>query len=219
MVRSASRPPQICGGVRTTGAVAPGSLPAAMPTLLNALRGIADVDADLGRTPADLGAHVATESEPHAGVVHGTRHEVLLDPLLLALPLTRTFVMAAASTGLFTLRLPADAPAVLHELLIAGSDLTPDQATSVVDLTVDALEVHLGSRPDPLAGLAESGHALAALDLAVADAVDDARPGLAAAVELVLEVTDGLTDTADLAEHLGRLGLTETAALVVATDA
>ena len=188
-----------------------------METFEHALRTIAAVDGDLTRTPADLGAEIATQSESHAGVVHGTRHEVLLDPLVLALPLPRAFVLAAASTGLLEARLPADTPGQLHELLVGHSGLSSDQATTVVDLIVDALEQHLGVRPDPHAGLTEGGHALAALDLAIADAVDDARPGLTATVALVLGAHRELTGPADLAEQLGRLGLAETAALVATT--
>lgn len=190
-----------------------------MSSLTDALHRIAQVDADIARTPGSLGATNAVESESHAGVVHGARHLVLLDPLLLALPVCRTFVLAAAGAGLLDLALPADAPEELHRLLVERSGLTLDQATTVVDLTVDALERHLEVRPDPHAGLAEGSHALAQLDLAVADAVDDARGGLREAVATVLAVHPDVVDVPGLATRLGHLGLAETAALVAATAA
>lgn len=190
-----------------------------MTSLTDALHRIAEVDGDVTRTPVSLGATNAVESESHAGVVHGARHLVLLDPLLLALPVCRSFMLAAANTGLLDLALPADAPEELHRLLVERSGVTLDQATTVVDLTVDALERHLGLHPDPHAGLAEGSHALAHLDLAVADAVDDARPGLRAAAQIVLDVHPDLAGVAGLATRLGHLGLAETAAHVAATAA
>ena len=189
----------------------------AMETIAATLRALAAVDADLARTPAQLGATVATETEPHAGTVHGARHTVLLEPLLLALPLTRTFLLAAASAGLVEVALPDDGPQALHELLVGHGVLTQDHATNLVDLVVDALEQHLQVRPDPQAGLAEDAHALAHLDLAIADAVADARSGLAAAVGLTIATFDALAGAEELAQRLGRLGLAETAALVAAT--
>jgi hypothetical protein len=188
-----------------------------MTSLTDALQRLADVDGDVHRTPVSLGATSAVESESHAGVVHGARHRVLLDPLLLALPVCRTFVLAAAGSGVIELALPADAPEQLHRLLVERSGLTLDQATTVVDLTVDALELHLGLHPDPHAGLAEGGHALAQLDLAIADAVADARSGLAEASRLVVAIHPALGGVPELARCLGHLGLAETAALVAAT--
>lgn len=190
-----------------------------MGSIAEALRGLAAVDADLARTPRSLGAAVASESEPHAGTVHGARHRVLLEPLLLALPLTRTLVLAAGSTRFVELTLPAATPEALHALLAAQSPLTADEATRVVDLTVDALERHLGVRPDPHAGLSEDAYALAHLDLAFADAADDARHGLAEAIDLTVGAFDALAGGADLARRLGSLGLTEVAGLVAAHGA
>ncbi|MEH3054844.1 MAG: hypothetical protein PGN13_12710 [Patulibacter minatonensis] len=190
-----------------------------MSTLAEALRAIAAVDDDLARTPRELGATVATESESHAGTVHGPRHTLLLDPLLLALPLTRTFVIAAGEAGLVDLVLPAAAADRCRELLVEWSELTRNEVTSTVDLTVDALERHLALHADPHAGLPDGGHALAQLDLAIADAVDDARPGLATAARTTVATFEAITGLPDLVQRLGALGLTETAMLVAAIDA
>ncbi len=135
----------------------------------------------------------------------------------MALPLARTFVLAAAEAGLIDLRLPADTPELLQALLADHTRLGEDGAASLVDRTVDVLEHYLGVQPDPRAGLAEAGHALAQLDLLIADAAADARAGLPQAVAVTIAAFDEVIDADDLAQRLGRLGLGESAVLVAAT--
>ena len=189
-----------------------------MENLAAALRTIADVDDDLGRRPEDLGVVVTAEAEFAGGDVHpaGHRWVIQLDPVLLALPLPRTLLLAAAWATLVDVVLPDETPEAFHDLLVRGSGLTEDHATSVVDLTVDLLSEHLGVAESRDAGLAASGHALAHADRILAGAAAEHPERLARAVDVTILVFDELSGPDDLAPALGRLGLAETAALVAA---
>lgn len=194
-----------------------------MDELAQALRGIVDADDDLGRTPAELGITVTSESEQAAGTVHGGSDEhgwiVQLDPVLLALPLPRTFLLAAASAGLIDVILPPEAPEAMGDLLFEQAGLTLDQATIVVDLTIGLLDEHLHVYASDDAGLASSGHALAHADRVIAGASDTNAIALATAVWLTIGTFEELDSAQELADHLGPIGLAETAALVAAVDA
>lgn len=190
-----------------------------MQDLAGALRGIVEVDDDLGRRPREIGVEITAEAEGAFGDVHPLGHPwvVRLDPVLLALPLPRVLLLAAAGTGLIEVTLPVETPEALHDLLFEHSGLTLDQATNVVDLTVDLLDVRLGVHPSADAGLASSGHALAHADRVLAGAAtstDDLAAALAEAAAVTVDVFDELGNPHDLAEHLGPLGMAETAALV-----
>lgn len=189
-----------------------------MDELALALRGIADVDDDLGRRPDEIGVVVTAEAESAAGDVHpaGHRWVIQLDPVLLALPLPRTLILAAAGTKLIEVVLPDETPEALHDLLFERSGLTLDQATNVVDLTVDLLSEHLGVLESRDAGLASSGHALAHADRVLAGAAMEHPERLARAADITVAVFDELAGNDELAPALGRLGLAETAALVAA---
>lgn len=187
-----------------------------MDDLAQALRAIVDVDDDLGRRPAELGVHVTAESELAAGDVHPSGHPwvVQLDPVLLALPLPRTLLLAAAREALIEVALPEDTPEALRDLLYEHAGLTLDQATNVVDLTIDLLGERLGVYESRDAGLTSSGHALAHADRVLAGAAMDQPDRLAAAATLTIAVFGELAGPHDLAAQLGPLGLAETAALI-----
>lgn len=187
-----------------------------MQDLATALRGIVDVDDDLDRRPSEIGVQVTAEVEPAFGDVHPSAHPwvVQLDPVLLALPLPRTLLLAAAGTGLIELVLPVEAPEALLDLLFERSGLTLDQATNIVDLTVDLLDEQLHVYPSLDAGLASSGYALAHADRILAGAGFEHPDALARAAALTIDTFDELGDAQELADHLGPLGLAETAALV-----
>ena len=188
-----------------------------MDDLTQALRGIAAVDDDLTRQPNAIGVEVTAPSEPAFGDVHPSDHPwvVQLDPVLLALPLPRTLLLAAAGTGLVELTLPRETPEALHDLLVGRSGLTAEDATRVVDLTVALLSDRLGVTEQLDAGLASSGTAFAHADRVLAGAAAERPDALASAAQITVNAFDGVTALPELAEGLGRLGFTETAALVL----
>lgn len=215
--------------------------------MFEALRELAAVDDDLGRTLGELGHRpvVVTERSPVDAVAWvdgalgqaraaalpllpaGYRPVLALDHLVLAFPVSRTLVLAAAGSSLVDLLLPRPVPGALHALLFERSALTLDQVTNVVDLTVDLLAEHLGVHPQggdgalpgdgahrPAAGVAGDGASLAAIDERLAAAARADPGGLAEAAAVTVAVFDELLNVAALVDRLGALGLTATAGLI-----
>lgn len=185
------------------------------------LRGIAEIDDDLGRRPLELGIEpVPVEAgDPVGPVAPGGRQVVALQPLVLALPLTRSLAITAGAVDLIDLVLPWETPEALHDLLFDRAELSLDEATGVVDLTVDLLSERLGVLPDRDAGLADDSTALAQLDGAIAAAVDaGGSAALLRAADVIAGIFDELDSADEVAGALADLGLGETALAIRAAD-
>lgn len=185
------------------------------------LEAIAALDDDLQRRPSDLGLTPTAldPGDPAGPLAPAGRQVVALEPLVLALPLTRTLAIAAAASELIELALPWETPAALQDLLAERSGLTLDQATSVVDLTLELLAGQLGVTPSRDAGLAEDSTALAQLDTALAAAADRDAARLLRAADVVASTFEELGTADAVASALADLGLGETALAIRAADA